>query len=185
MEPLRLVITGRPGSGKSTLLMKIVDHLRGRGLVVGGVVTPEVRGGSGFREGFKMRDLMSGEEVWLARRGYPSRLRVGSYGVLIDADAFASRALSSALEAANVIAIDEVGPMELLLPSFKSGLLNVLRSHKPVLLVVHYRLNEPEIVSALRGAERVEVTFHNRQSLAASLPQAVYARITKNAAAGR
>lgn len=167
---MKFVISGRPGVGKSTLFNLIVEALKKRGYVVGGFIAPEVREG-GIRQGFKLVDLLTGEETWLARRGYPSSTRVGSYGVLVEtADKLASRALLRALEVADVIAIDEVGPMELKLPSFKQNLLRALDSGKPMLLVVHHRLEDSEIMSRLGNAVKIFVSIENREELRNKTP---------------
>jgi len=75
-----LAITGPPGGGKSTLALKIVEKLKRKGLNVCGVVCPDVRI-SGKRIGFKVIDLSSGAEAWLARIDGCDGPRVGRYKV--------------------------------------------------------------------------------------------------------
>lgn len=171
---LKITITGRPGVGKSTLFSLVVDTLRNNGFVVGGIIAPEVREKTGRRVGFKVVDLLSGEEVWLAIRGYESTSRVGSYGVVVkEADELVRKALNEALTRADVVAIDEVGPMELKLPSFKPLLLKVLDSAKPTILVVHFNLGDRDILSRLRDAWRVVLTVENREQYRKTLPELV------------
>ncbi|MEM0470086.1 MAG: NTPase [Desulfurococcaceae archaeon] len=169
-HPVRLVITGRPGVGKSTLFNTVVSTLRESNFRVGGIVAPEVRE-KGVRVGFKVVDLSTGEETWLARRGYVSPVKVGSYGVLVsEADELVQRALKGALEQADVIAVDEVGPMELKLPSFRSLLIRALDSTKPLVLVVHFNLGDRDILSRLEKAWRVVLTLENREQYRKTLP---------------
>lgn len=173
MRSLRLVITGRPGVGKSTLFSTIISTLREHDIPVGGVMAPEVRV-EGRRIGFKLVDLLTGEEAWLARRDYPSPVRVGSYGVVVEeASQLVERALNRAMSETPVVGIDEVGPMELKLPVFKPMLLKLLRSDKHLILVVHYNLSDREILSELATAKKVVLTLENREGYRRTLPPEV------------
>jgi len=170
LKLLRLVITGRPGVGKSTLFNTVVSFLRENGVVVGGIIAPEMRV-DGKRIGFKIVDLLTGEETWLARKDYAGSVRVGSYGVLVnEASKLVEKALSRALSEAFVVGIDEVGPMELKLPVFKPLLLKLLRSSKHLILVVHYNLSDREILSEIAKARRVVLTLENRENYRRVLP---------------
>jgi len=169
----RIVITGVPGVGKSTVFEKLVDELRKRGLSIGGIKAPEVRQG-GVRVGFKVVDLLTGEEAWLARKGAEGPVRIGSYTILVEeASKVVENALRNAMARAHVIGVDEVGPMELKIPVFKPLLLEALDSEKPIILVVHYRLHDREILGRLSGSERIVVTFENREAVKSMLGQIV------------
>jgi nucleoside-triphosphatase len=168
------IITGRPGIGKSTLFNNIIETLKRNGFIVGGVRSPEVRGSSGYRIGFKIVDLMSNDEGWLAKRNYPSSIRVGKYGVVVDdAPRIIRKALMNAIEKADVIGIDEVGPMELKIPVFREMLRGVFRTDKPKILVVHYRLNIDMFLREYNVREPYEkyiVSMNNRDVLNRELP---------------
>lgn len=177
--PLVVVITGRPGVGKTTLFKKVVDYAKSQGLTVAGVMALEQRDERNVRVGFRLVDLRTGESSWLALRNYQRGPKVGSYGVVIDeAEKIVRQALESdAVASSDMLGVDEVGPMELLLPSFKGLLLKALDVGKPSVLVVHYRLSDPEILAKLRTAERVEVTLANRERLGAELPRSIVERV--------
>ena len=67
--PTRLwLVTGPPGIGKSTLVSKVVFSVRSSGRGVGGCLTKEVRKGR-ERKGFRIIDLLSGNEAELATIG--------------------------------------------------------------------------------------------------------------------
>jgi len=157
--------------------------LRSRGLGVGGCLTKERREGR-ERVGFTIFDLMSGREGVLATSKNALGPRVGKYRVsipgLVDIGA---RALREAAATADVIVIDEVGPMELTSPEFKRGVESCLISGKPVLAVIHEQMKDPliERFRALPGKDLLEVTLHNREGFAASLAEQILAAIQEDA----
>ncbi|MCE4602360.1 MAG: NTPase [Desulfurococcales archaeon] len=167
-------LTGSPGVGKSTIFKAIVEELSRLGCIVGGIAAPEVRE-QGRRIGFKLIDLRTGEEAWLARAGHPSPARVGRYGVLVEeAERLGAGALRRAVREAHVIGIDEIGPMELLAPGLREAIKEALLSGKPVVGVVHRRLRQrdPEIYRLVaQVGPVVEVTLENRDKLLASTPE--------------
>ncbi|MCC6045125.1 MAG: nucleoside-triphosphatase [Desulfurococcales archaeon] len=179
-------ITGAPGVGKSTVFMKVVDELRKLGCSVGGMYAPEVRMG-GVRVGFMIVDLDSGARGWLARVGDFRGPRVGKYVVVVD-DVLrvGVPALERALAGSNVIAIDEIGPMELAVPRLRSSIIRCIESGKLYLAVVHRGLSgrDPEVFKLIstRGSI-VEVTLENRGRLLASAVE-IARRISNEACPG-
>ncbi len=162
-----IVITGRPGIGKTTVFTKVVGKIREHGFVVGGIVCPEVRSG-GVRAGFKVVDLLSGSQGWLARASVdcPKELRVSKY--CIDVDGVVSVGVNAILEAvskADVVCIDEIGPMELRVGQLKDAIIYALRNSRNVFAVTHWRLDDYDVLTLLKGAVRYEVTLSNRDLL--------------------
>lgn len=104
---MKVAVTGRPGVGKTTLCLKVYESLRGK-MTIGGFITKEVRK-DGVRVGFKLVDLSSGNEEWLARVG-EGKVRVGKYAVNVEG---LEEFLDSVNTNADMVIIDEVGPMEL------------------------------------------------------------------------
>lgn len=166
----RLGITGRPRVGKSTFFSRVVEELRRRGCSVGGFMAPEVRSG-GRRIGFKIVAIDTGEEGFLARvgvsRGGP---RIGRYVVGVsDVMRVAVPAILRALEGSKVIAIDEIGPMELVVPELEEAITKALSSGKPYVVVYHRRLpsSHPKLFRLIASTScTVEVTEQNRGILA-------------------
>ena len=179
-------ITGRPGVGKSTIFSAIVDSLKSRGCTVGGIIAPEVRE-RGSRVGFKIVDLMTGESSWLAVKGSGAGgPRVGRYIVLEEAGLLGKRALERAVREAHVVGIDEIGPMELLLPDLRKAILEALGSGKPVVAVVHARLAErdPEVYRLVRGLGPIVWLTDNNRDQVASSREEVASRIASKAGCG-
>lgn len=168
MPPYRIFYTGRPGVGKSTIVSRVKDIVERLGCRVGGFLAPESRGPSGGRVGFYIVDVATGERGWLARIGYPGP-RIGRYGVVVeDAVRIGVGALRRALREADVIVLDEIGPMELAVPELRSEIIEVLASDKPIVGVVHRRLKsrDPDIYRIIRESSTIiEVTLENRDQL--------------------
>ena len=162
-----LLLTGTPGIGKTSVLTNTINSLRERGICVGGMMSREVREG-GARVGFEILDLSSGRHGWLAHVNQKAGPRVGKYRVnMEDLDCIGAKAIADAVENCNVIAIDEIGPMELFSEEFKEAVRKALKSRKLVLAVVHWKAQDPLINEAKKrkDAETTSVTLENRERL--------------------
>ncbi len=142
---------------------------------MGGCLTSEKRV-SGQRVGFRIRDLLTDEEGELA--SVTSRLgpRVGRYRVnLNDLSAVGGRALERAAREADLIVVDEIGPMELTSPDFRRSLRGCIASGKPILAVVHERMNDPliEELKRISGETTIVVGLENREGLVAEITRRV------------
>jgi nucleoside-triphosphatase len=168
----KILITGSPGVGKTTLFTRILSSVAGDRYRVAGFACPEVREG-GRRTGFRIVDLSSGDSGWLAISferlgGRCMGARIGRYCV-IEEDV--NRVVSNterSLEEADLIAIDEIGPMELSVESCKKIIYRSIETPKPGLFVVHLRLVD-EISQRIKRAGRdfiiYRVELNNRDSL--------------------
>ena len=150
--------------------MTIVERLKEAGVTVAGFYCPEVRAG-GRRVGFKIVNIATGEEGWLARVSREwCRVRVGRYCVTVDeALRVGLRALSDAKDA-DILAIDELGPMELKIGRLREAIIDALRESRAFVVVAHARLRDPGVLEILRGAEWFTVTEANRDRLRSELP---------------
>ncbi len=162
-----LLLTGNPGVGKTTVLIKAVDALKAKGHRVGGMVSREVREG-GARVGFEIIDLDSSSRGWLAHVNQKNGPQVGKYRVNIDdLNSIGVQAIMGAVEKCGVIAIDEIGPMELFSEKFKEAVQRALECPKLVIAVVHWKAQDRLIAAAKmrEDAEVVTVTAENRENL--------------------
>jgi nucleoside-triphosphatase len=158
----RVAITGAPGVGKSTLAREVIDRLNCR---AGGVLAREVRR-DGKRAGFELQDLATGEVGTLASIDGEGP-RLGRYRVnLRELDEVGARAVERATEEADLVVIDEVGPMELFSERFAAAVDMALESDKPMLVVVQAKSQHPLAKRIRKEFRLITVTEKNRDDLA-------------------
>ena len=163
-----LLVTGSPGVGKTTLLLRVVEALKAKGYSFGGMVSREVRS-CGARVGFEILDLAdSSRHGWLAHVNQKTGPQVGRYRVnLEDLDNVGVEAVLRAVRECDIVAIDEIGPMELFSEKFRRAVLEAVESGKLVIAVVHWKARD-KIIEALKKREDAEifnVTCENRGEL--------------------
>lgn len=176
------VVTGSPGSGKTTVVLKTVDNLRARGCLVGGMISRDVRSWTG-RIGFELLDLESGRKGSLASVNQNEGPRVGKYRVnMEDLARIGAGSILHAIANADVIIIDEIGPMELFSPEFVQAVLKALDSGKPIVCTVHWKMKN-ELIDKIRFREDVEtyvVTNDNRDRMNELLVQRTVELLSRN-----
>lgn len=157
-----ILLTGPPGSGKTTLVERVVSSLR---TPAGGFLSREVRE-AGRRVGFELVTL-DGRRDWLAHVDLASPARLGRYRVNLRAlEELACGAIRAAVQRGQMVVIDEIGPMELLSPSFRRAADEALVSRCLVLATIMRRRHPfADRVKALPGAVLFEVRADNRQLL--------------------
>jgi nucleoside-triphosphatase len=161
--------------GKTTVLTKTVELLKARGVDVGGMVSLEARRNN-VRVGFEIVDLHNGGRGWLAHiNGIgPS---VGKYHVkLPDLENIGVNAITEATQHCQVVAIDEIGPMELISKQFKHAVTAALENAKPVLAVVHAKAKDSLITLAKQRSDATvyAVTPNNREDLPPLLAEHIW-----------
>ncbi len=140
---VRVFVTGPAGVGKTTLVERVAREVERWGYIVGGMITKEVRR-NGRRIGFKIITLDTGEEGTLASLRGTSHLPgvpFGKYVVHVDElERVGVSAIRRALVEADLIVVDEIGPMEYKSDEFVRVVGEVLRLEKPLLAVVHRKM---------------------------------------------
>ncbi len=162
-----MFLTGKPGIGKTSVLVRTLDALKTRGYKVGGMVSREIREGR-VRVGFEIVDFETGRKGWLSHVNQPTGPQVGKYRVNLNhLKVIGANSILNAVTNADVVAIDEIGPMELFSPAFKEAVAQAIRSGKPVLGTIHYKARDPLItnIKARDDVEILEVTYENRRGL--------------------
>jgi nucleoside-triphosphatase len=162
-----LFLTGNPGVGKTTVLLRIVEAFRANGYGVGGMISREVRS-DGVRVGFEIMDLYDHKRGWLAHVSQQKGPQVGRYRVsLDDLDCVGVEAILRAVESQDVVAVDEVGPMELFSERFQDAVKRAVESTKLVVGVVHWKAR-CRLIDNVKGRADTEVylvTHENRERL--------------------
>lgn len=144
-----LIITGPIGSGKTQTVLALAETLRRNGVAVAGVVSPRV-----FQEGktvgYWVQDLQSGRRASLCSLTPPG-LRFRRFFFSPEALVFANAVLTQAARQAEVIVVDEVGPLELSGGGFAPGLR--LSFSSPAFLLLTVRPHLVEEVRRLSSGE--------------------------------
>jgi nucleoside-triphosphatase len=167
MAGLNLLVTGKPGIGKTTLVERVVERLRGS-LRLAGFTTAEIRGTHCQRLGFRIVTV-AGKQAELARVGLRSPVRVGRYGVNLEA--FEALALPElARRDVDLIIIDEIGKMECASDSFRAATEKALDASVNVLATLGIS-NLPFLRTVLQRPDVQLLTLRegNREMLVAEL----------------
>jgi len=144
-----------------------VNGLKNRGYEIGGMISRDVREG-GVRVGFEIMDFSTGQRGWLAHVNQPTGPKISKYRVnLTDLEAIGVSSILDAIRNADIVIVDEIGPMELFSSAFRDVVVQAVESDKPVLGTVHFGLRD-SLVNNLKNredAEIFEVTYENREAL--------------------
>lgn len=176
----KIGITGLPRSGKSAVMEKVLSMLqeeRGRELsarnlageteIIGGICTEPILE-NGERLGYKVRDLVTGDEGEIAHKSIDSRLRVLGYGLnTAELERVAIPAIQHAIDNCEVIVIDEIGKFAVESEAFVNSVRTALEVDKPTLLTLHKKSRHPLLQDIRRRDDGriLEVTPVNRALL--------------------
>jgi len=104
----------------------------------------------------------------LAHINQPTGPKISKYRVnLTDLDAIGVGSILDAIRNADIIIVDEIGPMELFSSAFREAVVQAVESNKPVLGTIHFELRDSFVNSIKKNeaAEIIEVTYENRETL--------------------
>ena len=149
------ILTGEVGSGKTTFLRGLVDELRAAGVPFDGFLSLRVMT-SGVTEGSDLFDLREGRSWPLLRRTDSDKgQRVGPYVMLSDGLDRAAAILRRS-RAADLLVVDELGPLELAGGGLWPAAKEVLFDDRRRSLVVIRESLVPEF-RAVFGRERIKI----------------------------
>ena len=159
-------MTGLPGVGKTTIVNRLCAHYSAKGVNVQGISTREIRE-SGQRVGFKITDVATGQEGWLARRDSRVGPKIGSYRVISeDLERIGLTALERAVNGpCNIVVVDEIGPMEMTSTRFRSTVSKVLSGERTTIATVKFGSHYPEVEKIRERSMQLEITRNNREEI--------------------
>ncbi|HUK49902.1 MAG TPA: NTPase [Terriglobales bacterium] len=167
MTPQRVFLTGEPGCGKTTAVEKTIRLLNDKKIKVGGFISHETRE-IGVRIGFSIKDLLTNRTGTLANTKQRTGPRLGRYYVnLQDITDIGVSAIEQAILEADLIVVDELGPMELKSIDFTKAVRKALTTPKPFLGTLHKHATH-ELVNEVRSKPEfqiIEVNLQNRETL--------------------
>jgi nucleoside-triphosphatase len=169
MKPHRVFFTGEPGCGKTTVLKNTIQGLTSHGMKVGGMLSGEIRD-QGVRVGFSLEDVLTHATGTLAHVNQSVGPRIGKYRVnLEDLEKVGVTAIERAINEpeVNVIAVDELGPMELNSDSFVRAVRDALVAPKHFVGTIHKRASHSLVLEIKRYPtfQIVEITPESRDAI--------------------
>ena len=147
MKP-KVLLTGRPGCGKTTLIKRVVNELA---LSAGGFYTEEIRQGGHV--------------------DFNTKQRVGKYEIDLHVlESIGTEAIRIAVQARQLVVIDEIGPMEIRSRVFCDVANEALDSGKPILGTITARsFPFTNRIKKRHDVTLIEVRPNNREQLLSGL----------------
>ena len=167
-----IILSGDRGSGKTAACIRLAETLAAREYRIGGIASPSLRDSSGFPVEIAVRDLAGSGERLLAARGKdlggpfwppagqsPATGTGFSFGFSAEAISWAIDRIRAAMnEKADLVIIDEIGPLELVLgQGFKPALDDLRRMRDARTVPVAEARRAPVVLCTVRPslAERL------------------------------
>lgn len=131
------ILTGKQGEGKTTLASNIVRILKGKNVLVGGILAPGYFD-DGKRSGFDVLDIKSGIIRTLCNiKNMDSLIKAGPFGFSWDGILSGRKALDMGnLSDCRVVIIDEIGPLELSGNGWAECIDRISEEYEGILLIV-------------------------------------------------
>ena len=127
--------TGPKHCGKTTSATRLIQMARGEGFTVAGILEPSLYD-NGELLGFDVLDVQSQKRIPLARRN-KDESTTGFFNFLTDGLKFGNAVLSSeTIKSADLIIIDEFGPLELKGDGWRRNIDSLLSSSNAFMLII-------------------------------------------------
>jgi nucleoside-triphosphatase len=153
------LLTGKPRIGKSTAIKRIIHRIGTE--YFGGFYTEEIRNFAN-RTGFNCVTL-SGESVCFASIDSSSTLRVGRYGIDIDAfENIALQAVRQSLSTKRITVIDEIGFMQMLSFPFREMIHEIFARQQHTILGA-ICLDSHPVIDQIKELHGVKLYYLNEE----------------------
>jgi nucleoside-triphosphatase THEP1 len=132
----RLILwTGPKHCGKTTSASNLIQKARAEGFTVAGILEPSLYN-NGELIGFDVLDLHSQKRTPLARRN-KDKSTTGSFNFITDGLKFGNAVLTSeAIKSAELVIIDEFGPLEVNGQGWRRNIDSLLSSSNAIMLII-------------------------------------------------
>jgi len=108
-----VVLTGPKHSGKTTAVVELAQQASQQGFTVAGLLSPSIYQ-QNLLLGFNVRDIATGAETLLAQRTAKNTTEIGRFNFTEQGLQLGAHALGSpAARAADLVIVDEFGPLEM------------------------------------------------------------------------
>jgi len=137
-----IIITGQKATGKTRIATKLSEVLQSRGATVEGIVAPKILKND-IHLGYEIQDLNSGKRLPFAIKSKENPTeRFGiPFKIQEDALVFGQSVLAKIGEEADLVVLDEVGPLELQGKGWAEPITRIIDGReKPILLVIRKSL---------------------------------------------
>lgn len=160
-----ILLTGKSGVGKTTLCEKLVDRLSRKGFSCAGVICPDVKK-DGILLGKVAVNARTKESRMLATmQSGPGGVRTASYTLNAQAVEMTADIIRSS-NAADVIILDDIGPVDLEASGIGMVVQDTLYSRDNIVIIVRSSLMDAFTKRFMdRGFSVFEVAEKNRDSL--------------------
>jgi nucleoside-triphosphatase THEP1 len=139
MVPVRnrlILWTGPKHGGKTTSANHLVQTIRTEGFVITGILQPSIYDNDELI-GFDVLDIQNQKRMPLARGKKKSKNTKGSFNFLKDGLEFGNAVLSSeATKSADLVIIDEFGPLELEGKGWRRNINSLLSCSNAIILII-------------------------------------------------
>ncbi len=166
------ILSGKRNSGKSTILQGVINGLQEKGFRIAGIRAPAIMQ-HGRKTGFYIHDIKTDKKALLCERrsesvpSTPQSFEFHENGLKLGRQALSPQAINDA----DLIIIDEVGPLELKGECWAEAIEQIFNtSEKPLLWVIRKGLVDKVCMHyGIMNRRDFDVEYHNAESIVSEI----------------